>query len=82
MSYKNYSPWLFIILMHLAINVYLDEGKPGTSGGTDIRHASQPVVETFDYCQYYTQGVGTFFLTRDAILEWTLRKPWFTTPVA
>ena len=33
--------------------------KLGTSGGIDIRHASQPVVETFDYRQYYMQGVGT-----------------------
>ena len=60
MSNKNYCPWLFLILlMHLGINVYLDGRKQGTSGGIDIRHACQPVVETFDYCQYYMQGVGT-----------------------
>ena len=36
MSYKNSCPWLFLLVIHLDINVYLDGGNPGTSGGFDM----------------------------------------------
>ena len=45
--YKNYVQRLLFLhnmvteVMHLAINVYLDGGKPGTSAGFDIKERSR-----------------------------------------
>ena len=45
--YKNYKVQRLLFLhnmvtevMHVAINVYLDGGKPGTSGGFDVKEVS------------------------------------------
>ena len=66
--------------MHLAINVYLDGGKPGTSAGFDIKERSRSACGG-DFWLSPTAGEGggvdiEFFLTRDAMLEWKLRKTW------
>ena len=66
-------------VMHLriAVNVYLDGGKPGISAGFDIKEVS--LVETFDYCQLL--GSGYCILSNQGChfgMEslWKLRKTW------
>ena len=79
--YKNYAQRLLFLhnmvteVMHLAINVYLDGGKPGTSGGFDIKEVSLWWgLLTIANC--WGEGGKEFSLTRDAMLEWKLRNTW------
>ena len=84
--YMNYVQRLLFLhsmvtdVMHLAINVYLDGGKPGTFSRFEIKERSRSACcgETFDYRQLLGGGGGDieFSLTRDAMLEWKLRKTW------
>ena len=61
--YKNYVQRLLFLpnmvteVMYLAINVYLDGGKPGTSGGFNIKEViSSRWWTTFDYHQLLGWG--------------------------
>jgi len=68
--YKNYVQRLLFLLnmvtgvMHLAITVHLDGGKPDTSAGFHINRSLQPVVDTFNYRQLLGGGGIEFSLSR------------------
>ena len=72
--YMNYVQRLLFLhsmvtdVMHLAINVYLDGGKPDTSGRFNIKEVSLWCrLLTIDNC--WDQINIEFCLTRDTILE-------------
>ena len=73
--YKNYVQRLLFLhnmvteVMHLAIKVYLDGGKPGTSGGFNIKEVSL-WCRLLIITNCWGGGGIEFSLTRDAMLEW------------
>ena len=79
--YKNYVQRLFFLpnivteVMHLAINVYLDGGKPDTCAGFDMTEVSL-LWRLLIIASCWGGGGIEFSLTRDAMLEWKLRKSW------
>ena len=68
-----------VINAPIAINVYLDGGKPGTSGGFNIKEVSL-WWRLLTIANWWDQIDIEFSLTRDNILEWKLQRK--TTPVA
>ena len=80
MIYKNYCPNIRLFLhnmvtevMHLAINVYLDGGKPDTSGRFNIKEVSL-WCRLLTIANCWDQINIEFSLTSNTILEWKLRK--------
>ena len=79
--YKNYVQRLLFLpnmvteVMHLAINVYLDGGKPDTCAGFDMTEVSL-LWRLLIIASCWGGGGIEFSLTRDAMLEWKLRKSW------
>ena len=63
----------------MAITVCLDGGKPGTSGGFNIKEVSL-WWRLLTIANWWDQIDIEFSLTRDTILEWKLQRK--TTPVA
>ena len=88
--YNNYCPNIRLFLhnmvtevMHLAINVYLDGGKPDTCAGFDMTEVSLWWrLLIIANCLGGGGGGFKFSLTRDAMLELEAEKDLVTTQVA